>query len=971
MSRRAYVLAALLALALLALAAPSAGASFSVDTFSAAPVDPRAAAHSDFTVAFDLPGDEQLKDLDLELPPGLVGNPNAAARCSAADFASDSCQPASQVGSTTIEATATIILIPTPITASGDIFNLEPQPGEPARLGIVVRPLGPLGKIFLQSPVSVRTTSDFGLTSILRDMPTSSLGLPIKVDSISLTLNAAASGGSFMTNPTSCDPAATRVRATSYDGSAATRSTSFTPTDCAGVPFTPSLTVTPQTTAADTPSAYDAVLGVPAGDTGGRAQSHVRCAAVVLPEGTGLNAPLGQGLEGCSDNQLARGSDSAPTCPVASDVGDATIVTPLLGTLSGNVYLGTPAPDDPYRVFVAIPLPGGWIKLPGSVSPNPSTGQLTSTFSGLPPVPFTSFTLSFRGGDRAVLVNDVSCGPQVSNASLAPYSGAADASPSSSFTTTGCSDPQAFGPTLGVSSSDLTAGASPAVTMDIARQPGEQLLRDLEISLPAGLVGGVSGVGLCLGDAATSGNCPAESRVGSATTVAGAGGDPLRLGGSIFLTTGTGGAPAALLSVIPARVGPYDFGNVIVRSNIRVRAGDAGFEVSAPDLPQVVGGIPLRLRGLALSLDRPGFLRNPTSCDPKAIEARFTSTRGAQSVARAGYQATGCAALPFSPRLSATAGGTGNTARLGHPGVTTTVTQGPGEAAARSVEVTLPQALGPSVGGLTLCPAAQAAAHTCPAASKVGEAQAFTPLLPAPLSGGVFITENQGGLPRLTVDLQGLLSLQLTGDTALTPARLSTKFDGIPDVPLSRFVLRFAGGPGSLLQAGQDLCTARDLKVNGAFGAHSGATSKASTDLVVEGCPPKLAASIRGLRTGGPVTVLKVTRAGSKLRTVAFTLPRGLKFGGKAAMRKGASVVAGTRRLSVRVLKVSKPRRTVTVSLPSGGVDALRLSLRRGAVVSNSKLRRAARRRPSLSFAARVTDADRAKWALKKKVRGR
>src|SRR3954470_6648412 len=692
MSRRAYVLAVLIALALLAFAAPTAGAAFSVDTFSAAPVDPRAAAHSDFTVAFDLPGDEKIKDLDLDLPPGLVGNPNAATRCSAADFAADSCPATSKVGTTTIGATATIVVVPMPLTANGDIYNLEPQPGEPARLGIIVRPLVfGLGTIFLQSPVRVRTTSDFGLTSILRDMPTSSAGIPIKVDSISLTLNAAASGGSFMTNPTSCDPATTRVRATSYDGSTATGSTSFTPTDCAGVPFTPSLAVTPQTTAADTPSAYDAVLGVPGGDTGGRAQSNVRRAAVVLPEGTGLNAPLGQGLEGCSDDQLARGSDSAPTCPPASDVGDATIVTPLLGTLSGNVYLGTPAPGDPYRVFVAIPLPGGWIKLPGSVSPNPSTGQLTSTFSGLPPVPFTSFTLSFRGGDRAVLVNDVSCGPQVSSAALTPYNGGSDALPASSFTTTGCADPQAFAPTFGVSSSNLAAGASPAVTMDIARQPGEQLLRDLAISLPPGLVGGVSGIGLCLGDAASSGNCPAESRVGSATTVAGAGGDPLRLGGSIFLTTGTGGAPAALLSVIPARVGPYDFGNVIVRSNIRVRAGDAGFEVSAPDLPQVVGGIPLRLRGLSLALDRPGFLRNPTSCDANSIEARFTSARGAQSVARAGYQATGCAALAFSPKLSGVVGGKGQTARRAHPGLSTTVTQTPGEAAARSVQVKLPR----------------------------------------------------------------------------------------------------------------------------------------------------------------------------------------------------------------------------------------------------------------------------------------
>src|SRR3954468_22521964 len=102
MPLRPLALAAPLALTLLALAAPSAGASFSVDTFSAAPVDPRAATHSDFTVAFDLPGDEQLKDLDLDLPPGLVGNPNAATRCSAALFAADNCPASSQVGTTTI-----------------------------------------------------------------------------------------------------------------------------------------------------------------------------------------------------------------------------------------------------------------------------------------------------------------------------------------------------------------------------------------------------------------------------------------------------------------------------------------------------------------------------------------------------------------------------------------------------------------------------------------------------------------------------------------------------------------------------------------------------------------------------------------------------------------------------------------------------------------------------------------------------
>src|SRR3954452_4213370 len=136
MPLRPLALAAPLALTLLALVAPSAGASFSVDTFSAAPVDPRAAAHSNFTVAFDLPGDEKIKGLDRELPPGLVGNPNAASRCTAAQFAGDTCPPASQLGSRRIKPSTTCIILPEQITATPDIYTLEPQADEPARLGI-------------------------------------------------------------------------------------------------------------------------------------------------------------------------------------------------------------------------------------------------------------------------------------------------------------------------------------------------------------------------------------------------------------------------------------------------------------------------------------------------------------------------------------------------------------------------------------------------------------------------------------------------------------------------------------------------------------------------------------------------------------------------------------------------------------------------------------------------------------------
>jgi hypothetical protein len=277
---------------------------------------------------------------------------------------------------------------------------------------------------------------------------------------------------------------------------------------------------------------------------------------------------------------------------------------------------------------------------------------------------------------------------------------------------------------------------------------------------------------------------------------------------------------------------------------------------------------------------------------------------------------------------------------------------------------------------VSLCSREQAAAHACPESSKVGEAQAYTPLLPVPLSGGVFITYNPTGLPTLTVDLQGLLALQLTGNVLLDGG-IQTTFDGIPDVPLSRFVLRFNGGPGGLLQTSTDLCAARGLELSGSFTAHNGATSTTTAPLRVEGCAPSvggrasLSASVRSLAGGRPTVTLAVRRASGaqRLKGVVLTLPKGLKFD-RRALARGLSGKAGSRRLAVSGVRVSG--RTLTIAkLPGKTAETLRLVLRRGAVVADSKLRKRAKSRPSLAFAARVTDAKGARFTVKKTVRGR
>src|SRR4051812_45576321 len=202
----------LLAVVLLLALPASAQAAFDVSSYSVTPSGLAAGSHPDVAVAIGFSGDEHVRDLRVSLPPGLVGNPNAAARCAAAKFQTDTCAANTRVGTTSVQST----LLGLPITATGDVYNLPPDAGEPARLGVIVRP--PLGanKIFLITHIALRP-ADGGLDSIIAGIPSTVtvLGLPaeITITSMNLTLLGRPPGASqpFMTMPTGCGPAAARL----------------------------------------------------------------------------------------------------------------------------------------------------------------------------------------------------------------------------------------------------------------------------------------------------------------------------------------------------------------------------------------------------------------------------------------------------------------------------------------------------------------------------------------------------------------------------------------------------------------------------------------------------------------------------------------------------------------------------------------------------------------------------------------
>ena len=139
---------------------------------------------------------------------------------------------------------------------------------------------------------------------------------------------------------------------------------------------------------------------------------------------------------------------------------------------------------------------------------------------------------------------------------------------------------------------------------------------------------------LCADGAAAAGACPATSRIGTATVAAGAGSEPFSLSGPVYLTGPYNGGPYGLAVVVRALAGPYDLGTVVVRAAIRVDRRDAHLTVDSDALPTILRGIPLRLRQVDVSIDRPGFLLNPTSCGPKTVPSSIRAVDGTTAHAR-------------------------------------------------------------------------------------------------------------------------------------------------------------------------------------------------------------------------------------------------------------------------------------------------------------------------------------------------
>lgn len=821
----------------LAVPAQADFSEFEVQSANASLSSYQAGAHADLTTTFKLKSElsdgevAQTKDVRVDLPPGLLGNPTALPQCTVLELSHESCPQESQVGVTEIlvENNSSPILQP--------VYNMtSPGGGVVARLGFMA------GFYPTTVNVRVRSDTDYGATATiegaaalagLREATTTIWGVPGSPihDSQRITpseggLGKTPPGGGrsstlppapFLSNPTRCGvPLQVSISADSYQlPQFVSTKVAFLGTivGCEKLTFQPSFSATPTTHAAAAPSGLDVDLNIPQDETvNGRATAHLKDAKVTLPEGMTIAAGAAAGLEACSSDQAGYKTLGPASCPAASKLGTAEFDVPdLERPLQGAVYQRTPEPGHLFRVWIVADDLGVHVALPGEIELDEKTGRITTSFLDNPQVPLRQLRLHLFGGSRGPLMTPGRCGTYSTHWELTPWSSSTPASGDASMTIDEGCGTEGFAPELSAGSAAARAAAFSSFSVDLLAKSGEQNISKLAITLPPGLLAKLKGVPLCQGAEALTGSCPPGSRIGWAGVASGPGSAPLWIPQpgkeptSIFLGGPYEGAPYSMIVRVPAQAGPFDLGTVVVRSAVRVNRETAQVTVESDPLPQILQGVPIAYRDIRAVIDRPNFTLNPTSCKKLATTSTLTSIVGAVAHPEDGFQVAGCKALGFRPKLKLRL--KGGTKRRNYPALTATLTTRSGDANIGSVSVALPHSEFLAQEHIrTICTRVQFAADNCPAGSVYGQAKVWTPLLGKPLSGPVYLRSSNHPLPDLVVSLEGGIDIALAGRIDSVGGGIRTTFGSVPDAPVTKFVLKMKGGQKSLLVNSRDLC---------------------------------------------------------------------------------------------------------------------------------------------------------------------
>jgi hypothetical protein len=852
---------------------------YGIESLSAAQSTNQAGDHPDLTISFRLNTEASgqlpstTREARFELPPGLLGNPNAVTKCTTAqlmstDFEDPSnatgCPQDSQVGI----AEAELFKEGNRTQVSEPFFNMQaPEDGQTvARFGFI-------GDVFpIVIDASLRSESDYGVevraAGISSFIPllsakTTVWGTPAAEshDSQRITVYEAGHTGGvpatengkrrsgltpapFLTNPSRCGgPQTLSLTVTSYAEPGVPRSAQTTLpglSGCGKLQFDPKLSLTPTNPTAAEPTGLDAVTTMRQDEAvGDYATSTLRSARVILPPQLSVAAGAANGLAACSEAEVGLGTREPSHCPEAAKVGSVEFDVPALAhPLHGAVYQRQPTPGDLLGLWLTVDEQGLHLKLRGRVHTDPETGQITTIFNegtpqteGIPQAPVARISLELFGGAQAPIAAPRRCGTYSARYEFVPWSGGPAVTGEAPMTFDQGCDTGGFSPKLSGGSTEPLGGAFSTFITELSRESGEQEFSSFSLTLPKGLTAKLAGVALCGGAQATSGDCPAASKIGRIAAASGPGPSPLwipqpgKKPTAIYLSGPYKGAPYSVVAKVPAQAGPFDLGDVITRAALNVDPVTAQASAASDPLPRLLEGIPTSLREVDVIVDRKSFMLNPTNCSTQQLSARVTSTEGAVAAPSAPYGVAGCKGLGFKPSLSLHLKGK-KTSRGGHPALRAVLRARRGDANIGRIQAALPHSeFIDQAHFQTICTRVQFAAKSCPAGSVYGHVTATSPLVDYPLTGPVYLRSSSHELPDLVAVVRGPeahpIEVNTVGRVDSVNGGIRTTFETFPDVPLTKAVLEMQGGKKGLFVNSRDICRFPG-RAKVAFGAQNG-----------------------------------------------------------------------------------------------------------------------------------------------------
>jgi hypothetical protein len=837
----------LLALAVLSIAPASAHAieivpgGVTLDLLNrAGEPEVRAGAHPDRlveVVEFSDPDEtkEDPKDMVFDFAPGLNVNPGSVPPCprrlfDEVSFANGAgCRPQSQVGVAARGSGES--------ERSAPLYSVEPGPNEAGLFGIQGFP--PLKLLVRLRP------EDQGLSVRLNDLPQvpgSSLsklrlefwGIPADhQEGTSIPRKAMLSMPSRCDGPLLTATAATHTWQQPDRWVSGVGEASHPLVGCEELPFEPDLGFSLTAPVADSLSGVGIDLTLPQNeDPAGLATSQLKDANIALPKGMTISPGGANALEACGDAQFGLGTATEVSCPSASKVGTVELDVPSLAKpLAGSIYLATETPTERIRLFIAASAKGSEVKLAGALHTDPQTGELSAALNDLPEASFERMSLHFDGGPGALLATPLACAPATTTATLTPYSATTPIERQSAVELSApggsaCPAQPPFVPTFSGGATDPRPGHTTAFTATVHRRDGEELPERLQIELPPGLSAALGSVEPCSTAALAKESCPSASRLGKALAELGPGDSPASIDGEIYLTGPYRKAPFGLALLFKANLGPFDLGSLSIRATLGIDPLTGQVTLATDPLPSAMEGIPIRFQTLGLDLERPGFMRNPTSCAPAAVNATLYSGSGAIALPSSSFALQGCIALPFAPKLSVALANPFELRAGGRPSLRLGLRTPAKSANLRSLQVTFPKLLKLDSNGLSeICARRAAMKGECPKGSRVGSATAKTPLLQTPMKGSLYVAQPpDDGPPDIWAHLAGDgLEVDLRGQTGTKDGHPLTKFTALPDFPIGSLALVFSGGPKGLIELRGDPCGARRLFAPSALGGQNGA----------------------------------------------------------------------------------------------------------------------------------------------------